>query len=270
MNISGNIYKMSTKLNGCKSIPNVEYSLPIGEELISLNGLINNFICFTFLKEINCIACNRKIAKSFAQGYCYPCFINSPETSECILKPELCQAQEGISRDKEWSEKHCLQPHYVYLALSSNIKVGVTRSTQIPTRWMDQGATKAIRFCKTPNRYIAGLIEVNIKNYISDRTSWQKMLKNILESEKDLFDSKNDLIDKLPSDLKIYKSKNDIITEIEYPVEEYPTKVKSVGFDKNDEIHGRLIGIKGQYLMFDDGRVLNVRKHNGYKVIFEY
>ena len=261
---------MSTKLNDFKSTPFVEYFLPVGEELVNLNGLINNFICFTFLKEINCMSCNRKISKSFAQGFCYPCFINSPETSECILKPELCQAHEGISRDHDWAEKHCLQPHYVYLALSSTIKVGVTRSTQIPTRWMDQGATKAIKFCETPNRYIAGLIEVEIKQYISDRTSWQKMLKNIVDSEKNLLDSKNDLINNLPIELKKYKSLDDRITDIVYPVEEYPKKVKSIGFDKNDEIHGRLIGIKGQYLIFDDGKVLNIRKHNGYKIRFEY
>tara|TARA_Y100000590_G_scaffold321470_1_gene363963 strand:- start:413 stop:1225 length:813 start_codon:yes stop_codon:yes gene_type:complete len=270
MKLSGNIYKMSTKLNDFKSTPNVEYSLPIGEELVSINSLINNFICFTFLKEINCISCNRKISKSFAQGYCYPCLINSPETSECILKPELCQAHEGIARDLDWAEKHCLQSHYVYLALSSTIKVGVTRSNQIPTRWIDQGATRAIKFCKTPNRYFAGLIEVDIKQYISDRTSWQKMLKNILEVKNDLLDSKNDLITKLPNELKLYKSTDNRITDIIYPVEEYPNKVKSVSFDKNDEIHGRLIGIKGQYLLFDDGRVLNIRKHNGYKIMFEY
>ena len=269
MNKIGNIYKMGVKLNNFSSIPNVEYSLPINSEIINMNIQIGNYINFTFLKEIHCIGCNRKISKSFAQGYCYPCLINSPETSECILRPELCQAHEGIARDIDWAEQHCLQNHYVYLALSSTIKVGVTRAEQIPTRWIDQGASQAIKFALTPNRYIAGLIEVEIKKYISDRTSWQKMLKNIINTKLDLHESKMELINKLPNELKLYKDPNDEIINIVYPVEEYPTKIKSVGFDKFEEIHGKLSGIKGQYLIFDDGRVLNIRKHNGYKIQLE-
>tara|TARA_B100000029_G_scaffold500832_1_gene573188 strand:+ start:1832 stop:2644 length:813 start_codon:yes stop_codon:yes gene_type:complete len=270
MKINGNIYKMSTKLNNFSSLPNVEYALPIGEKIVNLNPQIGNYVNFTFLHEIHCIGCNRKISKSFAQGYCYPCLINSPETSKCILKPELCQAQDGIARDMGWAEQHCLQKHYVYLALSSNIKVGVTRSTQIPMRWIDQGATKTIKFASTPNRYIAGLIEVEIKNYISDRTSWQKMLKNIIDTDINLQKSKTELIEKLPDKLKSYADSNNEIINIIYPVDEYPQKVTSVGFDKFEEIHGKISGIKGQYLIFDDGRVLNIRKHNGYKIQLEF
>jgi len=269
MKITGLIYKMATKLNNFNAIANVEYFLPIGNKQVDMNSRIGGFVHFNFLKEIYCILCNRQISKSFAQGYCYPCFLNSAETSECILRPELCQAHDGIARDMEWAEKYCLQTHFVYLALSSNIKVGVTRSTQIPTRWIDQGATQAIKFSETPNRYLAGLIEVEIKKYISDRTSWQKMLKNILVEKVDLSKSKIELLNKLPNELKLYKSDDDDITQLIYPVDIFPEKVKSVGFDKNEEIFGRLSGIKGQYLIFDDGRVLNIRKHNGYKIKIE-
>ncbi|SVC22864.1 uncharacterized protein METZ01_LOCUS275718, partial [marine metagenome] len=199
----------------------------------------------------------------------YPCFISSPETSECILKPELCQAHEGIARDMEWAENHCLQDHFVYLAISSGLKVGVTRSHQVPTRWIDQGASQAIRLAQTPNRYTAGRIEVTLKEYVSDRTHWQRMLKNQLIERVNLLDKKNEMLNLLDNEFRQYKSPENNITEIVYPVNEYPEKVKSLGFDKMDEITGRLWGIKGQYLIFDDGSVLNIRKHNGYNINLE-
>ena len=247
----------------------VQYVLPIGEEMIPMNEFIGKYILFKWEGKINCIACGRNTNKSFAQGFCYPCFINAPETSECILRPQLCQAHEGISRDINWAERHCLQNHFVYLAISSGVKVGVTRSTQIPTRWMDQGARQAIKLAKTPNRYIAGLIEVALKEHISDRTQWQRMLKNQLVEGVNLLEKKKKMLAHLSDELRQYEYDDNDITEITYPVEEYPEKVKSLSFDKLNEIEGRLWGIKGQYLMFDDGTVLNIRKHNGYKVSLE-
>jgi len=264
MNYTGPLLKMYTRLKSP-----IEYELPIGEELIFMNKLIGNYISFKWKNEIYCIACNRKINKSFAQGFCYPCFISAPETSECILKPELCQAHEGIARDMEWAENHCLQDHYVYLAISSSVKVGVTRSQQVPTRWMDQGAWQAILLAKTPNRYTAGLIEVSLKQHISDRTQWQRMLKNELIKNVNLIEKKQEMIGLLEDYLKKYESNKNNITEINYPVNDYPKKIKSLGFDKMPEIEGRLWGIKGQYLIFDDGSVLNIRKHNGYNVTLE-
>ena len=260
----GTIVKMKNKLGNP-----VQYILPIGEDNVSMNELIGKYILFKWERQITCISCGKNTNKSFAQGFCYPCFINSPETSECILRPQLCQAHEGIARDMEWAEAHCLQDHFVYLAISSGVKVGVTRSTQIPTRWMDQGAWQAIKLAKTPNRYIAGLIEVVLKNYISDRTQWQRMLKNQLVNGVNLLEKKREMLDHLSPELKRYVCDDNNITEITYPVEEYPEKVKSLSFDKLNKIEGRLFGIKGQYLMFDDGSVLNIRKHNGYKVSLE-
>jgi hypothetical protein len=264
MRYNGTLLKMETKL-----VNPIEYELPIGDELIYMNPLIGKYIALKWLKEIYCVACGRKTNKSFAQGFCYPCFLNAPETSECIFRPELCRAQDGIARDMEWAENHCLQDHIVYLAISSGIKVGVTRSGQIPTRWIDQGAWQAIKLAKTPNRYTAGLIEVALKEHISDRTNWQRMLKNQLIEGVDLTIAKKEMIAHLPSDLQNYISEEDNITEINYPVNEYPEKVKSLSFDKLEEITGRLWGVKGQYLIFDDGTVLNMRKHTGYMVELE-
>ena len=160
----------------------------------------------------------------------------------------------------EWAEQHCLQDHFVYL---------VTRSAQIPTRWIDQGAWQAIKLAKTENRYNAGLIEVALKEHISDRTQWQRMLKNQLVEGVNLLDKKKEMLDHLSNELRQFECEDNEITEINYPVEEYPEKVKSLSFDKFNEIEGRLWGIKGQYLIFDDGTVLNIRKHNGYKVGLE-
>ena len=264
MRYNGTLLKMETKL-----AKPVEYELPIGDELVYMNNLIGKYIVFKWEKEIYCVACGRKTSKSFAQGFCYPCFLSAPETSECILRPELCQAHEGIARDMDWAENHCLQEHFVYLAISSGVKVGVTRSAQIPTRWIDQGAWQAIRLAQTPNRYTAGLIEVVLKQHISDRTQWQRMLKNQLIEGVDLKEKKKEMIAHLAPELQNYESEDNEITEITYPVTEYPEKVKSLSFDKLEEITGRLWGIKGQYLIFDDGTVLNMRKHTGYLVELE-
>jgi hypothetical protein len=264
MRYNGTLLKMETKLE-----KPVEYELPIGDELVYMNNLIGKYIVFKWEKEIYCVACGRKTSKSFAQGFCYPCFLSAPETSECILRPELCQAQDGIARDMDWAENHCLHDHFVYLAISSGVKVGVTRSAQIPTRWIDQGAWQAIRLAQTPNRYTAGLIEVVLKQHISDRTQWQRMLKNQLIEGVDLKEKKKEMIAHLAPELQNYESEDNEITEITYPVTEYPEKVKSLSFDKLEEITGRLWGIKGQYLIFDDGTVLNMRKHTGYLVELE-
>ena len=264
MRYNGTLLKMETKLANP-----IEYELPIGDELVYMNHLIGKYIAFKWLKEIYCVVCGRKTNKSFAQGFCYPCFLNAPETSECIFRPELCQAQDGIARDMDWAEAHCLQDHFVYLAISSGVKVGVTRSGQIPARWIDQGAWQAIKLAETPNRYTAGLIEVALKEHISDRTNWQRMLKNQLIEGVDLTVAKKEMVARLPLGLQTYISKKNDIAEINYPVNEYPEKVKSLSFDKLEEITGRLWGVKGQYLIFDDGTVLNMRKHTGYMVELE-
>lgn len=259
MKYEGNILKMSTKLG-----EHVHYHLNISSDKVYMNELIGKEIQLTYLDQINCIRCGRKTNKSFFQGYCYPCFMKAPETAPCIVNPEKCQAHEGIARDMEWSKDHCLIDHYVYLAVSSGLKVGVTRHNQIPTRWMDQGAHKAIKLAKTPNRHVAGLIEVDLKQFLADKTNWQQMLKNQVKRHVDLFEEKKKASTNLSGELQQYLINQDELTEIVYPVEEYPSKVKSLSFDKIRQYSGKLVGIKGQYLIFDDNMVFNVRKHNGY------
>jgi len=164
----------------------------------------------------------------------------------------------------EWSQTHCLIDHYVYLAVSSGLKVGVTRHTQIPTRWIDQGAHKAVKLAKTPNRHLAGLIEVDLKQHLTDKTNWQQMLKGQVKREVDLVEEKARAAELLKHELQQYLIDDDAVTTIHYPLEPHPAKVKSLSFDKEDEYTGKLSGIKGQYLVFEDGKVFNVRKHNGY------
>ena len=250
----------------------IKYELMFGEKLICMNDFIKKYIILKYENEINCIGCERQTNKSFAQGYCYPCFLNSPETSDCIIRPERCNAHninknsQCKDRDPNWAENNHNQLTYVYLALSSGVKVGVTND--INTRWIDQGAIQAIKFAKTPNRNLAGQIEVALKEYVSDKTSWQRMLKNDI-AYKDLNEMKKILKDKLTTNLKTYLHDDETIYKMNYPVESYPEKVKSVNFDKQNVVEGRLWGIKGQYLIFDDGRVFNVRRHNGYLATLE-
>ncbi len=260
MEYIGNIEKMLTQLDD-----NVKYILPIGEERIEMNQFIGKTISLQFQNQINCVACGKKTNKSFAQGFCFNCFSSAPEASECILHPDKCQAHLGISRNMQWSINHCLTPHIVYLANSSNLKVGITRKTQIPTRWIDQGATKAIIIAETPNRHIAGIIEKYLMQYYSDKTSWQSMLKGI-SNHIDLYKEKAKVKDLLPTELLQYYSKSNNLTTIKFPIENYPTKIKNESFDKMQNVEGVLTGIKGQYLIFDHSRVLNIRKHRGYFV----
>ena len=260
--LSGNLRKMQTQLDGV-----AHYTLELDGTPIDMNAKIGETVKLSFDGTINCIACDRLTKKSFGQGFCFPCFRDAPESSECILRPELCRAHEGEARDMAWAEKHCLIEQIVYLARSSAIKVGITRASQMPTRWIDQGATDAIVFARVPNRYTAGLVEIAMKEHLTDRTNWQRMLKNEV-IDADLVATKSSLIDTLATDLQQFVDADDTVCSIDYPVERYPEKVKSVGFDKLPEIEGRLAGIKGQYLIFDDNRVLNIRKHNGYRITF--
>jgi len=262
--VTGNLRKMRSRLGDV-----VSYQLPVGDETVDMNALIGQTIRMNFDGKINCTRCGRQTKKSFGQGFCYPCFRDAPEASECILRPELCRAHEGEARDMEWAEQHCLTEQVVYLARSSVVKVGITRHSQVPTRWIDQGASEAIVFARVPNRYTAGLVEVAMKAFLTDRTNWQRMLKNEL-SDVDLVAKKAEIAPQLDDALRQYVTDDDETVDIHYPVDAFPTKVKSLSFDKLPEIEGQLSGIKGQYLIFDDGRVLNVRKHSGYAVSLTY
>lgn len=261
---TGNLSKMKTAFE-----EPVQYRLNLGDESILLNDYLGQEIKIDYTGTINCIKCGRKTSKSFAQGFCYPCFMNAPENAECIIRPELCEAHLGKGRDPEWEEKNHNQAHVVYVALSSGVKVGVTRATQVPFRWIDQGASKAIVLAETENRYQAGMIEVDLKQYVSDKTPWQRMLKNEIDGTVDLIETKDLLLEKLDSEWHLFASDKDEIYEIDYPSIRFPQKVKSHNLDKEPVLEGVLEAIKGQYLIFEGGRVINIRKYGGYLVDLE-
>ncbi len=272
MTYTGNIQKMHTQLNDT-----VQYHLPVGKQRVDMNALIGSEIHLHYSGTINCIACDRKTKKSFSQGFCYPCFQSLAQCDTCIIKPEKCHYAEGTCREPEWGEKHCMQDHYVYLANSSGLKVGITRGTQIPTRWMDQGATQAIPIFRVRDRLTSGLVEVIFKDHVADKTSWQKMLKGQAE-ELDMKARRDELFDLCQPDIHALQlnldeqainilTDEDVVT-INYPVTQYPEKVKSFNFDKTPEVSGVLHGIKGQYLIFDNG-VINMRKFSGYNITLQ-
>lgn len=265
----GNIEKMHVTL-----AQPVQYQLSIGDALQDMNALIGQRIKLVYAGEIHCVACGRKTNKSFSQGHCYPCFRSLAACDMCIMKPETCHFDQGTCREPEWAQSHCMQPHYVYLANSSGIKVGITRGTQVPTRWIDQGATQALPVFKVQTRLQSGLVEVELKNHVSDRTDWRKMLKGDAEPV-DLAMIRDELAEKSSGRLAelVASYGNDAIeflpdekaVDISYPVTQYPEKIKSLNFDKQPEIEGMLQGIKGQYLILDNG-VLNIRKFSGYNI----
>ena len=254
------------------------YRLGFGINSISLNEHLGQVLRLHFSKEINCTHCGNLIKKAYNGGYCYPCSIKLAECDMCILKPELCHFAKGTCREPSWGEANCLIPHYVYLANSSGLKVGITRSTQVPTRWIDQGAVAALPILKVSTRHQSGIFEKLFASEINDKTDWRKMLKgNIeeidLEEKRDeLFELFGESIDAMESELgsnQIEILENEKITHINYPVLQYPEKVSSLSLDKHPIVGGILQGIKGQYLLFDTG-VINIRSHTGYKIELEY
>ena len=259
----GNIRKMHTSLKN-----EVEYHLPLynnleDDLLVPMNQFIGEQISISFNGQINCVVSGKRIRKTYGEGMSYDAFKSSPLAVESIIRPELSRIHEGIAlRDEEWERKFHLRPHYVYLTKTAGIKVGVTSKTQIPTRWIDQGAVEGVILAETPYRQAAGLIEIALKQYISDRTNWRKMLSNVL-TEDDLLLKKQELIDHLPEELRKFVIDSKPLS-IKYPVIAYPEKVTSIKLDKTPVIEKKLLGIKGQYFMFEGGVVMNVRSHAGY------
>lgn len=264
MTAEGNLHKMYTQFG-----EPIEYRLQLGDDTILINELLGKKIAVEFEGRINCVACGKQTKKAFGQGFCYPCFANAPENAECILRPELCEGHLGGGRDPEWEQRHHVQPHYVYLALSSGLKVGITRETQIPTRWIDQGASSAIILAEVPYRRLSGEIEVALKEFYNDKTNWQRMLKNEV-AEADLVTMKEEAASKLSDDLRKYVTDDQQVWSLKYPALDTPPKVKSLKLDKFPIIEGALTGIKGQYLILDNLNVINIRSHNGYFVRFSY
>lgn len=252
----------------------VQYQMPLisqdKEEFIELNPLVGKKIKISFTGNIYCMDTGKKIKRSFGQGYSWESFNTKPQCDECIVRPELCHYASGTCRDEKWGEEHCLKPHIIYLANSSGVKVGITRKTQVPTRWMDQGASFALPILEVKDRLTSGLIEVEIAKKMQDKTNWRKMLKNDFE-DVDLVERKKEVLKEFSEIIKKYDAKpvdSDVYT-FNYPVEVYPEKVSSMNLDKKPQIEGTLMGIKGQYLIFDCG-VINIRRHQGYEIEITY
>lgn len=271
--LTGDLRKMQAELK-----QPVEYFLPVGKERVAMNLLIGRKLTFEYSGDIHCVACGRKTSKSFNQGHCFPCFRSLASCDSCIIKPEQCHYADGDCREPDWAEHNCMQPHVVYLANSSGLKVGITRQSQIPTRWIDQGAFQALPLLQTSQRYYAGLVEVALKEHVNDRTDWRRMLK--AEPEPLDMQVERERVLALASDVvadvrKLYGEQAVAIADstdsvtLQFPVRQYPEKIKAHNFDKNPEVTGELQGIKGQYLVLDTG-VLNIRKFGGYGVTLLY
>ncbi|ASL27175.1 DUF2797 domain-containing protein [Azotobacter chroococcum] len=265
----GALDKMAARLDAP-----VQYALRLGEAQVPVNPLIGQPLRLEYLGAIHCSHCGRRTAKSFGQGYCYPCFRKLPQCDSCIVSPEKCHHALGTCRDPAWGERFCMTEHVVYLANSSGVKVGITRASQVPTRWLDQGACQALPILRVATRQQSGLVEDLLRSQVADRTNWRALLKgeaapvDLPAVREQLFDSCREGLEALQArfGLQAIQPLNDAEpVEIRYPVESYPGKIVSLDLDKTPVVEGILQGIKGQYLIFDVG-VINIRKYTAYQL----
>ncbi len=259
MQYKGVLRKMQTE-NGSP----IQYYLVFENDFLQMNQLLDKQLTINFL-GYECLHCGLH-KKIYRQGYCKSCFYEVPQAADWVIKPELSTAHlDKEDRDLEYEKRVQLQPHVVYLANSSNVKVGVTRKTQVPTRWIDQGAHEAIEIVEVPNRYLAGITEISLKDHVGDKTNWRTMLKNEIEDEN-LIAWRDRLKQYIPDEALPYYLENNSETNLEFPVLQYPTKLKSLNLEKTPSYTGILKGIKAQYLIFEDSTVFNIRSNEGYVV----
>jgi len=248
-----------------------QYSLRLND---ALNPLIGQTVRLEFLGSINCTHCDRVTKKSFGQGYCWPCFSKLAQCDSCMMSPEKCHYDAGTCREPEWAQDFCMTDHFVYLANSTGVKVGITRSSQLPTRWLDQGAIQAVPIFRVATRQQSGFVEDALRSQVADRTNWRTLLKGDVEPI-DLIAIREQLLDSCAEPLQALQQRfglqaiqpiTDVdVLDIAYPVEAYPAKITSFNLDKNPVAEGTLMGIKGQYLLFDTG-VINIRKYTSYQL----
>lgn len=254
----------------------VAYELRLDTLLVPLNQALGLPIRIEYHGAIHCSSCGKKTRKSYSQGHCYPCSMSLASCDMCILKPELCHYDKGTCREPAWGEAHCLQPHYVYLSNASGLKVGITRAHNIPSRWIDQGAGQGLTILKVQTRLQSGELEVMFKDLVADKTNWRKMLSKDCD-ELDLKASRDAFLEECAEQMaeledawgpgQIETLPDAEVVSIQYPVREYPKKIKSHNLDKTPVVDGKLMGIKGQYLLLDTG-VINIRKYSAYEVDF--
>ncbi|SIR85775.1 Protein of unknown function [Pseudomonas sp. B10] len=266
----GAISKMSARLDGS----NVQYAFRLDDVEVPVNPLIGSTLRLEFLGAIHCTHCGRKTKTSFSQGYCYPCMTKLAQCDLCIMSPERCHFDAGTCRDPVWGQQFCMTDHVVYLANSSGIKVGITRATQLPTRWLDQGASQALPIMRVSTRQQSGFVEDLFRSQVADKTNWRALLKgdaaavDLAQVRDQLFESCAEGLQGLQErfGLQAIQTIADVEPlEIRYPVEQYPAKIVSFNLDKNPIAEGMLLGIKGQYLIFDTG-VINIRRYTAYQL----
>ncbi|WP_026958195.1 DUF2797 domain-containing protein [Aliagarivorans taiwanensis] len=265
----GHLDKMRVELDSP-----VNYFMRLDEQEVPLNDYLGKTVRFEFKQAIHCSACGKKTKKSYSQGHCFVCMKKLARCDMCILKPETCHFAQGTCREPEWGEQHCMIPHYVYLSNTSGLKVGITRENQLPTRWIDQGATQALAIAKVSSRHVSGLLEIAIAEHVADKTNWRAMLKGEqvdidLSAEADrLLETVAPAIEQITLErgaeaIELLAQRENVA--IDYPVLEYPSKITSFNLDKAPLVEGTLMGIKGQYLLLDTG-VINIRKFSSYQV----
>lgn len=252
----------------------VQYAFRLGDEEVPVNPLVGKQPRLEYLGAIHCSHCGRKTKTSFSQGYCYPCMQKLAQCDVCIMSPEKCHYDQGTCREPSWGEQFCMTDHIVYLANSSGVKVGITRASQVPTRWIDQGATQALAILRVATRQQSGFAEDLLRSQVADKTNWRALLKgdaapvDLLAIREQLFDACGAGISGLQQRFglqAIQPLSAAEVLEIRYPIEAYPAKISSFNLDKQPLAEGTLLGIKGQYLMFDTG-VINIRKYTAYQL----
>ena len=265
----GALSKMAAQLDAP-----VQYSFRLGDELLPVNPLIGKTLRLEFLGAIHCSHCGRKTKSSYSQGYCYPCMQKLAQCDICIMSPERCHYDAGTCREPSWGKQFCMTDHVVYLANSSGVKVGITRATQIPTRWIDQGASQALPILRVATRQQSGFVEDLLRSQVADKTNWRALLKgdaapvDLTAVREQLFASCSSGLTELQQRFGIQAIQplsDQPVVQISYPIEAYPAKISSFNLDKNPLAEGTLLGIKGQYLMFDTG-VINIRKYTAYQI----
>lgn len=255
-----------TDTSGGEGGGKVEYALRTADATLPMNALIGKEFLIRHTGARTCMSCGKRVKKFYGQGLCYPCLRDAPDASPCIVRPELCRAHLGEGRDVQWETEHHLQEHTVYLAFTGAVKVGVTRSTQVPVRWIDQGAVLAVPVARVPYRQLAGAIEVDLKRLFSDRTDWRRMLLTGHAGEEEVVAARRRAILEVDPALRKWILAEEPIVRLAYPLVNVPPRLVSVQLNRSPEVQGRLLGIKGQYLVWSDGRVLNVRNHSGYHI----
>lgn len=253
----------------------VAYRLELGEATVAMNPLLGRRVALEFAGTIHCVSCGRPTRKSFEQGHCFPCFRRLASCDRCVKSPELCHYHEGTCREPAWGERNCMTDHVVYLANSTGVKVGITRASQVPVRWIDQGAVAAIPFARTATRRQAGLLEVLLKEHVTDRTQWQRLLRgdpepvDLAAVRAELLERCAEVIAALQAEFGVQAIRpvdDAAAQQFRYPVEAWPAKVRALDLEKLGRVEGELQGIKGQYLLLSSG-VLNVRKYTAYDVV---